>query len=204
VFDLDGVLTDTATVHAAAWKRLFDDFLRTRADEVPFEEFTEQDYLEYVDGKPRYDGVASFLGSRGIDLPYGEPTDPPEAETVCGLGNSKDALFHEALRTEGFGGRECPYLLEHQGSVVWHGIHGVGTIVTAEIPTGGPVPFLGGTPEAASGRTHVHSDTRRESRRWYPGDARERYVARVGEQPALGVDQIDLSGDLRPFSLDLV
>jgi beta-phosphoglucomutase family hydrolase len=103
VFDLDGVLTDTASVHAAAWKRLFDDFLRRRAEQagVPFEEFTEQDYLDYVDGKPRYDGVASFLASRGIDLPAGDPADPPGTETVCGLGNHKDELFHEALQTQG-------------------------------------------------------------------------------------------------------
>jgi alpha,alpha-trehalase len=103
VFDLDGVLTDTAKVHAAAWKRLFDDFLRGRAEQTAtaFDEFTEQDYLAHVDGKPRYDGVASFLAARGIDLPSGDPTDPPDAETVCGLGNRKDDLFHEALQTDG-------------------------------------------------------------------------------------------------------
>jgi beta-phosphoglucomutase family hydrolase len=98
VFDLDGVLTDTARVHAAAWKLLFDELLRERG--TP-DEFTEADYLAYVDGKPRYDGVASFLESRGIELPYGEPTDPPDTETVCGLGNRKDALFHDALAEHG-------------------------------------------------------------------------------------------------------
>lgn len=103
VFDLDGVLTDTARVHAAAWKLLFDDVLRRRAerDATTFEEFTEHDYLTTVDGKPRYDGVASFLASRGIALAHGGPTDPPGAETVCALGNRKDALFQEALEQHG-------------------------------------------------------------------------------------------------------
>lgn len=103
VFDLDGVITDTARVHAAAWKRLFDDFLRRHADDTgtAFAEFTEQDYLRDVDGKPRYDGVASFLASRGVDLAYGDPADPPGTETVCGLGNRKDELFHETLLEQG-------------------------------------------------------------------------------------------------------
>lgn len=103
VFDLDGVLTDTALVHAAAWKRLFDDVLRRQAEQnaTTFEAFTDDDYLTYVDGKPRYDGVASFLASRGIDLPYGEPTDVPGTQTVCGLGNRKDELFHAALQEQG-------------------------------------------------------------------------------------------------------
>jgi HAD superfamily hydrolase (TIGR01509 family) len=96
IFDLDGVITFTARVHAAAWKELFDQFLRERAARLhqPFREFTvEEDYLNYVDGKPRYDGVASFLASRGISIPYGSPSDPPDAQTVCGLGNRKDNLF---------------------------------------------------------------------------------------------------------------
>src|SRR5215469_9659398 len=96
IFDLDGVITFTARVHAAAWKELFDQFLKQRALEVhqPFREFTiDGDYRNYVDGKPRYDGVASFLASRGISLPYGTPSDPPSAQTICGLGNRKDHLF---------------------------------------------------------------------------------------------------------------
>lgn len=103
VFDLDGVLTDTARVHAAAWKRLFDDLLRRRAEATgtPFVEFTEQDYLATVDGKPRYDGVASFLASRGIDLPSGDPDDAPGSATVCALGNRKDEMFHAALHEHG-------------------------------------------------------------------------------------------------------
>lgn len=103
IFDLDGVITDTASVHASAWKHLFDDYLRTRADASgeAFEPFTEDDYLTYVDGKPRYEGVASFLESRGIDLPWGGPDDGPDDETVCGLGNRKNRLFRETLAAEG-------------------------------------------------------------------------------------------------------
>ncbi|MEX2381894.1 MAG: trehalose-phosphatase, partial [Opitutales bacterium] len=102
VFDLDGVVTRTAEVHAAGWKRLFDEYLRSREGES-FEPFdVEGDYLTYVDGKPRYDGVRSFLESRGIDdLPFGDPDDPPGWETVCGLGNRKDGYFREALGGEG-------------------------------------------------------------------------------------------------------
>jgi hypothetical protein len=88
LFDLDGVVTKTAKVHAASWKRLFDEFLESRAagegeSWKPLD--LGSDYNKYVDGKPRYDGVKSFLESRGIDLPYGSPDDPPDAETVCGL-----------------------------------------------------------------------------------------------------------------------
>ena len=103
VFDLDGVITFTARVHAAAWKELFDGFLAERAARFhePFREFTMQDYLNYVDGKPRYDGVASFLASRDISIPYGKPSDPASAETVCGLGNRKDNLFTNKVREQG-------------------------------------------------------------------------------------------------------
>jgi trehalose 6-phosphate phosphatase len=103
IFDLDGVITFTARVHAAAWKQLFDDFLKERTTRTheSFREFTEGDYLAYVDGKPRYDGVSSFLASRGISIPYGSFSDPPTTQTVCGLGNRKDNLFNEKLRDEG-------------------------------------------------------------------------------------------------------
>jgi beta-phosphoglucomutase family hydrolase len=92
LFDLDGVLTRTATVHAAAWKETFDTFLRARAAETgePFVEFSSTDYDRYVDGRPRLDGTRSFLQSRGIDLPEGESSDPPDAVTVNGLSNSKN------------------------------------------------------------------------------------------------------------------
>jgi beta-phosphoglucomutase family hydrolase len=103
IFDMDGVVTRTAVLHAAAWKQLFDEFLQARAGEPgsfrPFD--TEADYKYYVDGKPRYDGVASFLASRGISLPYGSPDDPPDADTVCGLGNRKDAFFQQMLKRDG-------------------------------------------------------------------------------------------------------
>ena len=100
VFDTDGVITRTAQVHEAAWKRLFDDFLLERLgpDEPPF---SEEDYLAHVDGRPRYDGVAAFLASRGIELPRGEPLDPSDAHTVCGLGNRKNAYFRTEVREHG-------------------------------------------------------------------------------------------------------
>jgi alpha,alpha-trehalase len=104
IFDMDGVVTETATVHAAAWKRLFDELLETwtRATGRAFDRFeASSDYLRHVDGKNRYDGVQSFLASRGIVLPWGGPGDPPDALTVCGLGNRKDHFFHEHLRAHG-------------------------------------------------------------------------------------------------------
>ena len=104
IVDLDGVVTRTAGVHARAWKQLFDDYLKQRADKenAPFVAFDiESDYTGYVDGKPRYDGVRSFLLSRGIDLPWGATDDPPDAETVCGLGNRKNALFVDVMHTDG-------------------------------------------------------------------------------------------------------
>lgn len=104
VFDLDGVITFTARVHAAAWKELFDQFLQARAAESgePFCPFdAERDYHSFVDGKPRYDGVASFLASRGIHLPFGDPSDPPDRQTVCGLGNRKNLLFNAKLNELG-------------------------------------------------------------------------------------------------------
>ncbi len=104
IFDLDGVITKTALVHAAAWKEAFDQYLRLREsrDKEPFAEFTHQDdYLPYVDGKPRYKGVKSFLESRNINIPYGEPTDSPDAETICGIGNNKNAKFCQVLKAKG-------------------------------------------------------------------------------------------------------
>ena len=98
LFDLDGVLTDTARVHAAAWKQTFDDFLRRRAGTSGFEPFDAgADYERYVDGKPRYDGVRDFLASRGITLPEGGPEDPPTDDTVAGVGNRKNELVLERL-----------------------------------------------------------------------------------------------------------
>ena len=104
LFDLDGVLTDTASVHKKAWKAMFDDYLRQRAERsgeqfVPFD--SHDDYLRYVDGKPRQDGVRSFLHSRGIELPDGNPDDSPDAETVAGLGNRKNEMFQKVLHDEG-------------------------------------------------------------------------------------------------------
>jgi beta-phosphoglucomutase family hydrolase len=104
LFDLDGVLTDTASVHRKAWKTMFDEFLRDHANRTgePFRPFDiDVDYLTYVDGKTRQDGVRSFLDSRGIHLPEGGPDDEPTVETVHGLGNRKNELFHRVVREDG-------------------------------------------------------------------------------------------------------
>lgn len=100
LFDLDGVLTDTARIHALAWQATFDEFLRGYAQRTttayqPFD--PNHDYEAYVDGKPRYDGVRDFLAARHIPLPYGQRSDSPDRETVCGLGNRKHRLVHELL-----------------------------------------------------------------------------------------------------------
>ncbi|HET8975156.1 MAG TPA: beta-phosphoglucomutase family hydrolase [Solirubrobacterales bacterium] len=104
LFDLDGVLTQTARVHARAWKEMFDGFLKARAERsgaelVPFD--AHDDYDAYVDGKPRYDGVRDFLASRAIELPEGAEDDPPSAETVHGLGNRKNQLVLAILKKDG-------------------------------------------------------------------------------------------------------
>jgi len=103
LFDMDGVLTQTAKVHAAAWTEMFDAYLRGRADREreQFRPFTPEDYARYVDGKLRQDGVRAFLASRDITLPEGTPDDPPDAETVHGLGNRKNALVQDLIRTNG-------------------------------------------------------------------------------------------------------
>lgn len=98
LFDLDGVLTPTAQVHRRAWARLFTDYLESRGSDRPY---TEQDYFDYIDGKPRYDGVRALLESRGIQLCEGSPDDMPTAETVCGLGNRKNEEFTHLLQTDG-------------------------------------------------------------------------------------------------------
>ncbi|NCC72910.1 MAG: hypothetical protein EOM06_05890, partial [Sphingobacteriia bacterium] len=104
IFDLDGVITKTALVHSAAWKKMFDEFLKSWSarNNKPFREFDhERDYLPYIDGKPRYQGVQSFLEHRGIGIPFGDPSDLPDAETVCGLGNRKNQVFNEVLERDG-------------------------------------------------------------------------------------------------------
>ena len=90
LFDLDGVITPTAEIHEHAWGELFADF-----------DYTEADYLRYIDGKPRYDGVRSFLSSRNVSLPDGDPTDAPGDDTVCAMGNRKNALFNTILERDG-------------------------------------------------------------------------------------------------------
>lgn len=103
IFDMDGVITKTAITHAAAWKKMFDEYLQKRASEhnETFVEFTQNDYLSFVDGKPRYKGVASFLESRNIHLPFGDPSDEAGKETVCGLGNRKNDSFNQVIARDG-------------------------------------------------------------------------------------------------------
>jgi beta-phosphoglucomutase family hydrolase len=124
VFDMDGVVTKTATVHAAAWKALFDSYLRDRSARTgePFRPFdVEADYLPYVDGKPRYDGVRDFLASRGVTLPWGDPSDPPDAETVCGLGNRKNDFFTAEVAAHGVEAFPTTVALIH--ALKEHGVH---------------------------------------------------------------------------------
>ena len=114
LFDLDGVLTATAKIHAACWKKTFDEYLQRRAakNHQPFRPFDlDRDYSLYVDGKPRYDGVKSFLESRGIHLPYGDPRDPPDRETICGVGNHKEEMVIKTIKTVG--------VEVYEGSVAW-------------------------------------------------------------------------------------
>jgi beta-phosphoglucomutase family hydrolase len=104
LFDLDGVITDTANLHATCWKQMFDEYLQKRARQRgeafrPFDVST--DYRLYVDGKPRFDGVRDFLSSRRIQLPEGNPDDPAQEETVCGLGNRKNDLVNHAIADVG-------------------------------------------------------------------------------------------------------
>ena len=122
LLDLDGVITDTASIHAACWKQMFDAYLQKRAAErgEPFRPFEiATDYRRYVDGKPRFDGVRDFLTSRGIHLPEGSPDDPPQAETVGGLGNHKNDLVNTVIAEGGVepyaGSVTLIYQLRQQG-----------------------------------------------------------------------------------------
>lgn len=106
IFDMDGVITRTAVVHSSAWKRMFDEYLRHREHTYgePFREFTHAgDYLSYVDGRPRYQGVEAFLKSRHIEISFGDPTDAPKKETICGLGNRKNEFFNQVVEEDGVG-----------------------------------------------------------------------------------------------------
>ncbi|MGT2425859.1 HAD family hydrolase [Amnibacterium kyonggiense] len=98
LFDLDGVITPTAEVHMRAWATMFTELFTARGVQPPY---SDADYFEHLDGRPRYDGVASLLASRGIAVPRGEPGDPDDADTVCGIGNRKNAVFSTLLESEG-------------------------------------------------------------------------------------------------------
>jgi len=124
IFDLDGVITQTALVHSQAWKQMFDNYLKERLEKYgeDFKEFSHQDdYLPYVDGKPRYQGVKSFLESRGIKLPFGAAEDTPDKETVCGIGNRKNIAFNEILEKNGV--KEYPSTVELIHTLKKQGIH---------------------------------------------------------------------------------
>ncbi|MDG5815134.1 trehalose-phosphatase [Chitinispirillales bacterium ANBcel5] len=102
ILDLDGVITDTASLHTKAWKEMFDSFLQKRSSGGEFKPFDPVwEYLHYVDGKPRYEGARAFLESRGIELPFGSSQDSPDAETVCGLGNRKNIIYNSLLKSQG-------------------------------------------------------------------------------------------------------
>jgi trehalose-phosphatase len=122
ILDMDGVITDTASTHYEAWKEVFDGFLRERAsdDGRDPEPFTLEDYLQHVDGISRYDGVRNFLADRGIELAYGDPDDPPDRRTVCGVGNRKNDRFVERIRRHGVRSYETTVEL-----VEWLADHGV-------------------------------------------------------------------------------
>jgi len=98
LFDLDGVITPTADLHMRAWSEMLNGYLTTRGVAEPY---SDDDYFTHVDGRPRYDGVRAFLASRGIHLPEGDPSDPTDAETVCGLGNKKNDVFNAVLARDG-------------------------------------------------------------------------------------------------------
>lgn len=131
VFDLDGVLTPTAEVHERAWGNLFREYFATH-HVTP--EYSQADYFTHLDGKPRYDAVSSLLRDRGIDLPQGDPSDSPDADTICGLGNRKNVVFAEILQSEGV----APY----PGSVAfvaWLIDHGVKVAVASSSRNAVPV-----------------------------------------------------------------
>jgi beta-phosphoglucomutase family hydrolase len=124
LFDLDGVLTQTAKVHAAAWQQTFDEYLQERAQRTgePFVPFDiADDYDRYVDGKARADGVRSFLTARGISVPEGDPDDPPSAETVNGVGNRKNTLLLKNIRESGV--EAFPGSVRYVKAVAEAGIH---------------------------------------------------------------------------------
>lgn len=161
LFDLDGVLTPTALVHMRAWDRMFNEFL---SGEGVVEPYTERDYFQYVDGKPRYDGVRSFLASRGISLPEGTPDDSPDTRTVCGLGNRKNDDFEAILADEGVepypgsvalvealvargtglavvsSSRNAPAVLEAAGLIRHFGVIVDGAVAAADHLAGKPAP----------------------------------------------------------------
>lgn len=147
LFDLDGVLTDTAAVHNLAWTDMFDEFLRARAQRrneefVPFDPV--RDYEIYVDGKARADGVRDFLASRGIELPDGEPNDPPGAESVHGLGNRKNQALLRRIKADGVAAFEGSrrYLEAARGAGLRRGVVSSSANTAAVLKVTGLAPFI--------------------------------------------------------------
>lgn len=183
LFDLDGVLTPTAEIHERAWKEMFDSFLATVPGEAPF---SGSDYLTYVDGKPRFDGVRSFVHSRAIDLPEGTHDDPPGFDSIGALGNMKNAMFQRILRRDGIApyagsvrlldaladrgtamavvssSRNAPEVLDASGLASRFGVVVDGSIATQRGLRGKPAPdtFLEAAKElgASVARTAVAED----------------------------------------------
>lgn len=154
LFDLDGVLTSTAGVHRAAWKRTFDDYLRG-IDPAGFVPFGDRDYTAYVDGRSRADGVRSFLGSRGLTLPEGDPADPAEAQTVHGIGNRKNELLLARIQREG--------VSAYPGSVRYlHAVHdaGLGVAVVTSSANGAAVLTAAGLARLVRARVDGHTIAR--------------------------------------------
>jgi beta-phosphoglucomutase family hydrolase len=183
LFDLDGVVTPTAEVHMRAWDVMFNEFLADHDGQRPY---TEADYFAYVDGKPRYDGVASFLESRGLTLPHGDPGDDPSTASVCGLGNRKNDTFRRVLHDEGVApypgslrlldalrdsgmpmaivssSRNAPEVLDVAGVAPYFSVVMDGRVASARGLAGKPAPdtFLAAAAdlEAAAGRSVVLED----------------------------------------------
>ncbi|GAA1833912.1 HAD family hydrolase [Microlunatus capsulatus] len=171
LFDLDGVLTPTAEVHMRAWRELFVDFLTRRG--VVDQPYTERDYFDHIDGKPRYDGVRSLLASRGLHLADGEPSDGPDVETVCGLGNRKNAFFTAVLADDGVdpypGSVALLDLLAERGTAVAvvsssrnapAVLEAAGLAERFEVVVDGSVAQREGLPGKPSGATYVHAAQR--------------------------------------------
>jgi hypothetical protein len=187
LFDLDGVLTQTAQVHAAAWKEMFDSYLRARSAKSgkPFVAFDPvADYDAYVDGKARADGTRSFLAARGIELPEGTRDDPPGAETVQGLGNGKNEIVLRRIRSGGVDAYEGS--VRYVRAVREAGLRRA-VVSSSQHGTAGSVPHLRGSSATLSGQSQ-HTE----------GASRAHCLPRHDSPRPRCPQGLDLSGDLEP------